>query len=101
VERSFYIVLANHNDIQALKHKLPITIARCWTTYILDTDIMRPSPCELKASRTILPEPPQSVFDNTAYKILLPGVMIHGKAWGAIGLHVDHIWGPIAEPYWR
>lgn len=71
-ERTFYIVLDNNININEIKADLPGRIANCPVGYIHDRDLRQPAwTAELQSGK--------GVFDDTAYNVLRPGVMICRK----------------------
>lgn len=78
-ERTFYIVLGDHINLNRVRSKLPGRIANLWTGYLHDKELRRPSWAGLPAKRQIEPQPNRGIIDNTIYDTLRPGVMICSK----------------------
>jgi hypothetical protein len=78
-ERTIYIVLGDHINLNEMKSKLPGRIATWPTGYLHNKDLRRPVWADLPAKRQIEPQPTRAIVDNTVYDILRPGVMISSK----------------------
>ncbi|KAI1858594.1 hypothetical protein JX265_010687 [Neoarthrinium moseri] len=75
-DRNFYVVVADHADINSLRPLLPGKIAGCPAGYLRDHELHRPPWTDRKPKRPIAPQPVSGVVDRTAYDTLRPGVMI-------------------------
>jgi hypothetical protein len=73
-DRLIYIVLPDEIDINAMRSKLPGRIAKCWTTYLNEHDVHRPS--KKQAQRAISPSTINNTIDDFPYNILRPGVVL-------------------------
>ncbi|CRK37680.1 hypothetical protein BN1723_015227 [Verticillium longisporum] len=70
-ERRFHVVLEDGVDINSVWARLPGRIAKCWTMYLFETDLRRPSPGNRQALlRQVMPNPGHGIVDDTAYNVI-------------------------------
>ncbi|KAK3341822.1 hypothetical protein B0T25DRAFT_559399 [Lasiosphaeria hispida] len=78
-ERTIYIVLEDHVNLDQVRAKVPGKIANCFVGYLHNQELCRPSWADMPAKRVVQPQPMTGVIDNTAYEVLRPGVLIRSK----------------------